>query len=360
MPKPDLMPLTGGYRKTPVLQIGADIYCDTQLIMLELDKHSPEKPLLPVGQEGEARAVTMWSTEYLLAAVGVVMGAIGDKLPEAFHKDRSEFSGRSFDPARLKAAAPIARDQTCTAPHRRGDAARRPAVPAGRRAEPADCALYNPVWFLQVRMGQGDSPSPLDRLPKIVEWSKKMKGFGSGKPAPMTGAEALDVAKAATPAATKVDDKDPSGLKAGWVRRFRVTPDDTGKVPVTGALVGLTADRISIKRSDARVGDVVVHFPRAGFILATTYSETSPFSTGTQPPPTVARMPSAPRLAVHSSRLGRPISTPCTMVILCSESFFSESSSAASGVAALPVAGSSTVPDIGENMRVRTRSPSWA
>jgi glutathione S-transferase len=25
MPKPDLTPLTGGYRKTPVLQIGADI-----------------------------------------------------------------------------------------------------------------------------------------------------------------------------------------------------------------------------------------------------------------------------------------------------------------------------------------------
>ncbi|RZI55153.1 MAG: glutathione S-transferase family protein, partial [Pseudomonas sp.] len=32
MPKPDLMPLTGGYRKTPVLQVGADIYCDTALI----------------------------------------------------------------------------------------------------------------------------------------------------------------------------------------------------------------------------------------------------------------------------------------------------------------------------------------
>ena len=71
---------------------------------------------------------------------------------------------------------------------------------------------------------------------------------------------------AATPAATKVDDKDPSGLKAG--QKISVTPDDTGKVPVTGILVGLTADRVSIKRSDERVGEVVVHFPRAGFILA--------------------------------------------------------------------------------------------
>jgi glutathione S-transferase len=41
LPKPDLMPLTGGYRKTPVLQIGADIYCDTQLILREIERRAP-------------------------------------------------------------------------------------------------------------------------------------------------------------------------------------------------------------------------------------------------------------------------------------------------------------------------------
>jgi glutathione S-transferase len=269
MPKPDLMPLTGGYRKTPVLQIGADIYCDTQLMMLEIEKHAPEKPLLPVGQEGVARAITMWIDRNIFwAAVGVVMGAIGDKLPEAFARDRSDFSGRSFDAAKLKAAQPMAREQTYAHLALAEEMLRdgRPFL-LGAVPSLADCALYNPVWFLQVRMGQGDSPSPLDRLPKIVEWSKKMKAFGSGKPTPMTGAEALDVARAATPAATKVDDKDPSGLKAG--QKVSVTPDDTGKVPVTGELVGLTADRVSIRRGDERVGDVVVHFPRAGFIIAT-------------------------------------------------------------------------------------------
>ena len=62
------------------------------------------------------------------------------------------------------------------------------------------------------------------------------------------------------------DDKDPSGLGAG--QKITVTPDDTGKVPVTGTLVGLAADRISIIRSDDQAGDVVVHFPRAGFIVS--------------------------------------------------------------------------------------------
>ncbi|MFI5002036.1 MAG: glutathione S-transferase family protein [Reyranellales bacterium] len=267
MPKPDLMPLTGGYRKTPVLQIGADIYCDTQLIMLELEKRAPRPALLPPDKAGEARALTMWIDRNVFwPAVGIVMGAIGDKLPEAFHKDRSEFSGRSFDPAKLKAAAPFAAEQTYAqlvlAEEMLADG--RPFL-LGAAPTLADCALYNPVWFLKVRLGGGKAEPPLDRLPRIVAWSDRMATFGSGTPTDMTGAEALAVAKAATPAATGVAANDPSGLKAG--QKISVTPDDTGKVPVSGVLVGLAADRISIKRSDPRAGDVIVHFPRAGYIV---------------------------------------------------------------------------------------------
>ena len=267
MPKPDLMPLTGGYRKTPVMQVGADIYCDTQLIMLEIERRCPKPPLLPVGQEGEARAIAMWIDRTIFwSAVGVVMGAIGDKLPEAFKQDRSEFSGRPFDAAMLKRMQPITREQTY-AQLALAEQMLRDGRPFLLGAVPslADCALWNPVWFLQVRMGQGDTPSPLDRLPKIVEWSGRMKALGTGKPAEMSATDALAVAQAATPEAAKVDEKDPSGLKAG--QKITITPDDTGKVPVTGTLVGLSNDRVSIIRSDAKVGDVVVHFPRAGFII---------------------------------------------------------------------------------------------
>jgi hypothetical protein len=89
-----------------------------------------------------------------------------------------------------------------------------------------------------------------------------MKAFGNGKPADLPAAEALDIAKGATPEPTKVDQSDPSELKAG--QTISVVPDDTGKVPVSGTLVGLAPERVSIIRSDPRLGDVVVHFPRAG------------------------------------------------------------------------------------------------
>jgi glutathione S-transferase len=265
MPKPDLMPLTGGYRKTPVMQIGADIYCDTQLIMLELDRRLPSPAFLPNGREGEARAIAMWADRLIFSpAVGVVMSQVADKFGEAFKKDRSEFSGRTFDPERLRAALPFVRDQTYAllslAETMLADGR---TFLLGGEPSLADCALYNPVWF--IRQHLGPAAAPLDRLPKIVAWMERMGVLGHGKRADIKASDALEIAKAAKPAPTSVDANDPSGLKAG--QKLSVTPDDTGKVSVTGTLVGLTADRISLARHDARVGDVVVHFPRAGFIV---------------------------------------------------------------------------------------------
>ena len=60
MPKPNLTALTGGYRKTPVLQIGADIYCDSQLIMRELERRYPTPSFYPAGH-GAADALAWWA-----------------------------------------------------------------------------------------------------------------------------------------------------------------------------------------------------------------------------------------------------------------------------------------------------------
>ncbi|MCH8217263.1 MAG: glutathione S-transferase N-terminal domain-containing protein, partial [Planctomycetes bacterium] len=46
-PKPELMPLTGGYRRTPVLQVGADVYCDSQCILRELERLCPAPSFFP-------------------------------------------------------------------------------------------------------------------------------------------------------------------------------------------------------------------------------------------------------------------------------------------------------------------------
>ncbi|QQS14212.1 MAG: glutathione S-transferase family protein [Rhodospirillales bacterium] len=267
MPKPDLMPLTGGYRKTPVLQIGADVYCDTQIIARALQSRFPALPLTPAGHEGVAEALSFWADRTLFwAAVGVVMGELGDKMPEAFKKDRSEFSGRSFDAGFLKSAQPMARDQVYAGlTHVETMLSDGRAFLLGGQPSLADVAVYNPVWFMRARLGE--NASPLDGLPRVGAWAGRMARFGHGAPVEMSSAEALDVAKAAEPETPAgVDPADPRGLAAGAA--VTVTPDDTGKVPVSGELVTLNATEIAVRRAHERTGTVVVHFPRAGYIVA--------------------------------------------------------------------------------------------
>jgi glutathione S-transferase len=65
MPKPDVVALTGGYRKTPILQIGADIYCDTALISDVLEHLQPEPSVYPEPSKGLARTLAHWADNTL-------------------------------------------------------------------------------------------------------------------------------------------------------------------------------------------------------------------------------------------------------------------------------------------------------
>src|ERR1041385_4464954 len=88
MPKPDLTAMTGGYRKTPVMQIGADIYCDSQLIMREVERRFPNPTMAPTGK-GLPFGLGFWGDRlFFMATVPVIFGEIGHMVPEAFKKDR--------------------------------------------------------------------------------------------------------------------------------------------------------------------------------------------------------------------------------------------------------------------------------
>ena len=266
MPKPELMPLTGGYRRTPVMQIGADIYCDTLCILREVERRFPAPSLYPNGEAGIAHAVTWWAEKSLFdTAVGVAFGEMGDKLPEGFLKDRGEMSGRELSAARLKAARPILVDRLRAQFGQLADMLKAKPFLLGRDASLADLAAYHPVWFIARNCAK--ETSPLNEYPHIVEWMARMAAIGHGKATPMKAAEALDVAKAAKPAlAASVDPRDPAGRKPGL--RVKVTPDDFGRVPVVGEIVASSADEIVLRRQDETVGEVLVHFPRAGFIVS--------------------------------------------------------------------------------------------
>src|SRR6201998_2467317 len=266
MPKPDLTRLTGGYRKAPVLQIGADIYCDSQLIMRELERRHSTPSFYPAGR-GAADALAWWAEKTTFSpAAGILFAKRPDALPEGFLEDRAKFSGRNIDPVAMMAALPNLLDQLRAHFDWLGQAlADGRSFLQGPAAGLADLAAYHPLWFLQQNFGS--TAAPLDGFPRLQTWAERIAAIGHGSRRQMSAQQALDVARDATSIArATVDLQDPTGRKPGQI--VTVTPDDTGRDPVVGELVSSDVHEIVIRRSDREIGEVCVHFPRAGFVVA--------------------------------------------------------------------------------------------
>jgi glutathione S-transferase len=266
MPRPDLMPLTGGYRRTPVMQIGADIYCDTQCIMRELERRFPAPSLVPKGYQGLAWASAMWTDRcFFQNTVNLVFGTLADKVPAAFIADREQLRGAKFDVAAMKAAIPQMRDQFRS--HLEWiDIQLRDERPwiAGDAPSLCDIDAYMNIWY--ARSNLDNAADLLGEYDHARCWAARLHAIGHGERTEMSSSEALAIATAATPQTEELPDlDDPNGRKVG--DKVEVMPDDYGKVRVGGAIVALSAQHIAIRRHDPQAGEVVVHFPRAGFLV---------------------------------------------------------------------------------------------
>ncbi|HEX3701119.1 MAG TPA: glutathione S-transferase family protein [Phenylobacterium sp.] len=261
MPKPELVPLTGGYRRIPVMQAGADIYCDTQVILAEIEARAPAPRLA----QGGDWAVNIWADRlFFQATVAVVFGAIGDNIPEAFVKDREKLSGRAFDMDAMKAAAvPMQAQWRAHAAWIEQGLAGGDFL-GGPAPSLADVAAYMNVWWLSAA-ARAIADQLLAGFPRTTAWRARMAALGHGDRREMTGAEALEVARTSEPGPAPAHD-DPTGPSPGAA--VSVAADDYGRDPVEGRLVAATPQRIVIERDSAELGRLHIHFPRIGYILA--------------------------------------------------------------------------------------------
>jgi glutathione S-transferase len=145
-PKPGLMPLTGGYRRTPVMQIGADVYCDTRIILRELDIRFPQTWL---HSPGPGELIGAWADSALFVnTVNVVFGTFIDKLPQALQDDRRDSTGGLFDAERSSREQPALRAALCAYLAWIENAfADGRAFVTGRVVNIADFSLYHPLWW---------------------------------------------------------------------------------------------------------------------------------------------------------------------------------------------------------------------
>jgi glutathione S-transferase len=264
MPRPDLMPLTGGYRRTPVMQIGADIYCDTQCIIRELERRFPEPTLFPDGGEGIASATAMWTDRsFFQNTVNLVFGLLADKVPQDFIADREKLRGAKFDVAAMTAAIPQMRDQFRAHVQwiERQLKDGRPWM-SGDKPGLYDVNAYMNIWYVRAHLP--DLDKMLAEFGHTRAWEARMQAIGHGRSSEISTSAALDIGANATPQTAELPDPhDPNGRKPG--DRVEVVPDDYGKVKVSGEIVALSSRHIALRRHDPRAGEVVVHFPRAGF-----------------------------------------------------------------------------------------------
>jgi glutathione S-transferase len=266
MPRPDLMPLTGGYRRTPVVQIGADVYCDTQCIMRELERRFPTPSLLPRGFEGLAWASAMWTDRsFFQSTVNLVFGSLADKVPADFIEDREKLRGAKFDVPAMAAAIPQMRDQfRAHVAWIDAQLADGRVWLAGETPSLIDVDAYMNLWYVRAHLDTADDM--LAEFDHTRAWAGRLRAIGHGRRAEISSGQALEIGTRATPQTEELSDpSDPNGRKVGDI--VDVVPDDYGKVRVRGEIVALSPQHIAIRRHDTKAGEVVVHFPRAGFLV---------------------------------------------------------------------------------------------
>ena len=269
MPKPDLTALTGGYRRTPVLQIGADIYCDTALISDVLEKMAPTPSLYPSPVNGAASIVAQWADSQVFPAamaynfhpsgVADVFAGVPEEAIQAFVADRAAMRGGA-----PRMAIGEGKSSYKSQLRRMSDMLTEHPYLMGNETTIADFSAYHPLWFTLER-----TPSLagiLDATPLLKDWMARMKAIGHGTSEKMKSAQAIEIAHQAAPLdVSQLTFVDEHGIDLG--SEVTVTADNFGLEPTPGTLVAATKTRLTLRREDDRAGTVHVHFPRNGFIL---------------------------------------------------------------------------------------------
>ncbi len=267
MPRPLLMPLTGGYRRTPNMQQGADVWCDTKIIAERLAAIAGDTTL----HTGfVSQRVAEWADSHLFRIVVAVtfqprasastMSTLSSTQIEAFMKDRAELTKG----APIVTFAPEAAEAHLALYLLELDAALKTPFLFGSKPQIADFSVYHCLWLV----ANNATMAPLlDGYPNVSAWRARMAAFGHGDVTEITAEAALEIGKNASPAPIpKFEPLLPAGFALD--QQASVIPTDYGSAfPVTGELVVCSASEYALRRRDPVAGEIVVHFPRQGFAL---------------------------------------------------------------------------------------------
>jgi glutathione S-transferase len=258
-PKPDLSALSGGYERVPVLQIGADIYCDTAAITAALEAYKPEPTLYP-GPTGMAgKLIANWSGNcWFIPAVGTALGGAPEAFPDAFWDDRAVRFGIKKEP--FLAAVPHMQAQFAA-----GAKMLAAALEDGRAFVGGDWPGHADfVLYMNVNFAGLAGVKASDYGSKMAAWFDRVGAIGFGDSEDWTPEQAIAHAAESEPAGGGGVAKD-SGFQEGQTVIVGIDAPDPAEVE--GQLVALDDMGMTLSRTDPRAGNVHVHFPRMGMTV---------------------------------------------------------------------------------------------
>lgn len=263
MPKPDLTELTGGYRRTPTLQIGADIYCDTKMCALALERFQPEPSLFP-GDPATVWGVSRWAETSFMMAVGVFLGS-GGLFNDEFIEDRKLMAPDvDFSKAKLIVPAKLMQLRSNLDRLEQQLSDGRPYL-LGETLSLADLSAYHAHRFLEVNKDTALLVAPLENM---KAWLDRVAAVGHGERSELDAKDAIAIARDATPESTRESAPLPDGLAIG--DSVVVMPEEPGSGTVPGELVASELHEFAIRRQSERAGELVVHFPREDYMVVKT------------------------------------------------------------------------------------------
>jgi glutathione S-transferase len=270
LPKPDVVPLTGGYRRTPFLQVGADIYCDTALMSRVIDRGAPTPPLYPASAGAQQHVLAQWADSALFwcavpytmqpSAVPHLFGGAPPEFLKAFRADRALMAA-----GMRRATIEDARAQLGTYfSWLEGMLGAPGGFLLGAAPCIADFSVVHSLWYIR---RAPPIATVLEPFPRLLAWFDRVVAFGHGTREELTSSEALALA-ARTTTHAPLEVQAGQGFDAG--AQVTVTATDYATDPVSGTLVGLTIDEVALERADPRSATVHVHFPRIGYQIKKT------------------------------------------------------------------------------------------
>ena len=264
-PKPDVEALTGGYRGTPILQRGADIFVDNWMIARALDHYDPSLPCLNNQGVLQAAGSYAWSERFFTPLLQTAFATYKDQWDDDFRADRQQvFPDVDFNT--LAVVDPERRSQVrafvsaIAAQLISGN-----AFLNGEHPDGWDVHVWGMCWMIHSALP--DLVPVVNAFPAVANWYQQMCDLGVGERADAT----IELAWSQLKEGQKAPLPDTPGdepLRDWLGQQVVVGTGSADRGAAKGKLLAVNGEEVVIASEPREGVSAQVWFPRFGYALS--------------------------------------------------------------------------------------------